>query len=496
MADTKGLVDTTTLLNSLPTGLFIGGQWREASSGESFEVCNPATGDVLATLSSANSADAVAALDAASKVQKEWARTSARERSEILTRAYQLVTERSEEFATLMTLEMGKPLAEARGEVKYGAEYLRWFAEETVRQYGHTQEVPEGGIRMVTRRKPVGPCLLITPWNFPLAMATRKVAPAVAAGCTMVLKPAELTPLTTQYFAQTMVEAGLPAGVLNVVCGTDPAAISEPLIADPRLRKVSFTGSTAVGKILMKQAADSVLRTSMELGGNAPFIVFEDADIDQAVAGAMAAKMRNIGEACTAANRFLIHSDVVEEFTEKLVTAMEALTVGNGMDDGVDVGPLIEEKARKNVASLVDDAKSNGAEVLTGGNAIEGAGFFFQPTVLRGASTDSRIFQEEIFGPVASIYEFTDEDEAIELANSTPYGLASYVFSEDPDRLWRLADGLEFGIVGYNAGVVSNAAVPFGGVKHSGLGREGGAEGIDEYTEVQYIGVRDPYANK
>jgi len=312
----------------------------------------------------------------------------------------------------------------------------------------------------------------------------------------MVLKPAELTPLTTYYFVQTMVEAGLPAGVLNVVCGTDPAAISEPLIADPRLRKVSFTGSTAVGKILMKQAADSVLRTSMELGGNAPFIVFEDADIEQAITGAMAAKMRNIGEACTAANRFLVHESIADEFTEKLVAAMEALTVGNGLDEGVNVGPLIEEKARKNVAALVDDAKQNGAEVLTGGGAAEGDGYFFQPTVLRGASTDSRIFKEEIFGPVASIYEFSDEDEVIELANSTEYGLASYIYSEDPDRMWRLADGLEFGIVGFNAGVVSNAAVPFGGVKHSGLGREGGAEGIDEYTEVQYIGVRDPYANQ
>ncbi|MCT1451958.1 NAD-dependent succinate-semialdehyde dehydrogenase [Corynebacterium sp. p3-SID1145] len=496
MADSNGSVDTGNLLKSLPTGLFIGGEWRDASSGETFEVQNPATGEVLATFQSANSDDAVAALDAAVKVQKDWARTPARERSEILRRAYELVTERTEEFAALMTLEMGKPLAEARGEVKYGAEYLRWFAEETVRQYGSTQEVPEGGIRMVTRRKPVGPCLLITPWNFPLAMATRKVAPAVAAGCTMVLKPAELTPLTAQYFVQTMVEAGLPAGVLNVVCGTDPAAISEPLIADPRLRKVSFTGSTAVGKILMKQAADGVLRTSMELGGNAPFIVFEDADIEQAIAGAMAAKMRNIGEACTAANRFLVHKDVADEFTAKLVEAMEALTVGNGLDEGVNVGPLIEEKARKNVASLVEDAKQNGAEVLTGGEAIDGDGFFFQPTVLRGASTDSRIFREEIFGPVASIYEFSDEAEAIELANSTEYGLASYIFSENSDRMWRLADGLDFGIVGFNAGVVSNAAVPFGGVKHSGLGREGGAEGIDEYTDVQYIGVRDPYANQ
>ena len=496
MAVSTTSVDTKALLESLPTGLFIGGEWRDASSGETFDVQNPATGEVLATLQSANSDDALVALDTAVKVQKDWARTPARQRSEILARAYQLVTERTEEFAALMTLEMGKPLAEARGEVKYGAEYLRWFSEETVRQYGNSQEVPEGGIRMVTRRKPVGPCLLITPWNFPLAMATRKVAPAIAAGCTMVLKPAELTPLTTQYFVQTMIEAGLPAGVLNVVCGTDPAAISEPLIDDPRLRKVSFTGSTAVGKILMKQAADGVLRTSMELGGNAPFIVFEDADIDQAVAGAMAAKMRNIGEACTAANRFLVHKDVADEFTDKLVAAMEKLTVGNGMDDGVDVGPLIEEKARQNIAGLIEDAKKDGATVLTGGEAINGDGFFFQPTVLRGASTDSRIFQEEIFGPVASIYEFTDEDEVIDLANSTPYGLASYIFSENSDRMWRLADGLEFGIVGFNAGVVSNAAVPFGGVKQSGQGREGGAEGLDEYTEVQYIGVRDPYANK
>ena len=488
-------VDVEKLLSSVPNGVLIDGAWQQSSSGDTFDVVNPATGETLATIASAGEKDAKAALDAAVKAQKDWARTPARERSEILSRAFQLVTARTDEFATLMTLEMGKPLAEARGEVAYGAAYLRWFAEEAVRQYGRAQEVPEGGIRMITRRKPVGPCLLITPWNFPLAMATRKVAPAIAAGCTMVLKPAKLTPLTALFFAQTMIEAGVPAGVLNVVCGEKASDISEPLLADERLRKVSFTGSTAVGKVLLKQAGENILRTSMELGGNAPFIVFEDADIDDAIAGAMAAKMRNIGEACTAANRFLVHKDIADEFTDKLVAAMEQLTVGNGLDEGVDVGPLIEEKARENVASLVEDAKEHGAEVLTGGEAVEGDGYFYAPTVLRGMDTKARVFTEEIFGPVAAIFEFSDEDEAIELGNTTEYGLASYIYSENPDRMWRLADALEFGIVGFNAGVVSNAAVPFGGVKHSGMGREGGAEGIDEYTEVQYIGMRDPYAN-
>ncbi|WP_288858705.1 NAD-dependent succinate-semialdehyde dehydrogenase [uncultured Corynebacterium sp.] len=483
-------VKVSELLAKVPTGLLINGEWRDAASGETFEVENPATGETLATLASAGSDDAMAALDAACAVKDEWARTSPRERSNILRRAFDLVTERKDEFAALMTLEMGKPLAEA-----YGAEYLRWFSEEAVRDYGATLPAPEGTIQMVTRRKPVGPCLLITPWNFPLAMATRKVGPAVAAGCTMVLKPAKLTPLTSQYFAQTMIEAGLPAGVLNVVSGKSASAISEPLMADSRLRKVSFTGSTPVGKTLLKAAADNVLRTSMELGGNAPFIVFEDADLDQAVEGAMGAKMRNIGEACTAANRFIVHESVADEFAKKFAAKIGELKLGNGLDEGVTCGPLIEKKALDNVTSLVDDAVEKGATALIGGKPGEGVGYFYTPTVLINVSRDARVAQEEIFGPVAPILTFSTEAEAIEIANDTEFGLASYVYTENSDRMWRLADGLEFGLMGYNAGVISNAAAPFGGVKQSGMGREGGAEGIAEYTSLQYIGVRNPYAN-
>ena len=488
-------VNVSELLAKVPTGLLINGEWRDAASGETFEVENPATGETLATLASAGSDDAMAALDAACAVKDEWARTSPRERSNILRRAFELVTERKDEFAALMTLEMGKPLAEAYGEVTYGAEYLRWFSEEAVRDYGATLPAPEGTIQMVTRRKPVGPCLLITPWNFPLAMATRKVGPAVAAGCTMVLKPAKLTPLTSQYFAQTMIEAGLPAGVLNVVSGKSASAISEPLMADSRLRKVSFTGSTPVGKTLLKAAADNVLRTSMELGGNAPFIVFEDADLDQAVEGAMGAKMRNIGEACTAANRFIVHESVADEFAKKFAAKIGELKLGNGLDEGVTCGPLIEKKALENVTALVDDAVEKGATVLIGGKPGEGEGYFYTPTVLTNVSRDARVAQEEIFGPVAPILTFSTEAEAIEIANDTEFGLASYVYTENSDRMWRLADGLEFGLMGYNAGVISNAAAPFGGVKQSGMGREGGAEGIAEYTSLQYIGVRNPYAN-
>ena len=488
-------VNVSELLAKVPTGLLINGEWRDAASGETFEVENPATGETLATLASAGSDDAMAALDAACAVKDEWARTSPRERSNILRRAFDLVTERKDEFAALMTLEMGKPLAEAYGEVTYGAEYLRWFSEEAVRDYGATLPAPEGTIQIVTRRKPVGPCLLITPWNFPLAMATRKVGPAVAAGCTMVLKPAKLTPLTSQYFAQTMIEAGLPAGVLNVVSGKSASAISEPLMADSRLRKVSFTGSTPVGKTLLKAAADNVLRTSMELGGNAPFIVFEDADLDQAVEGAMGAKMRNIGEACTAANRFIVHESVADEFAKKFAAKIGELKLGNGLDEGVTCGPLIEKKALDNVTSLVDDAVEKGATALIGGKPGEGEGYFYSPTVLTNVSRDARVAQEEIFGPVAPILTFSTEAEAIEIANDTEFGLASYVYTETSDHMWRLADGLEFGLMGYNAGVISNAAAPFGGVKQSGMGREGGAEGIEEYTSLQYIGVRDPYAN-
>lgn len=488
-------INIEEVIAKVPTQLLIGGEWRDSTSGETFDVENPATGEKLATLASANSEDATAALDAACAVQDQWARTTPRERAEILRRAFELVQERADDFATLMTLEMGKPFAESKGEVTYGGEFLRWFSEEAVRDYGRTATVPEGTLRMITRRKPVGPCLLITPWNFPLAMATRKVAPAVAAGCTMVLKPAKLTPLTAQYFAQTMLDAGLPKGVLNVVSGKSASAISEPLLADARLRKLSFTGSTPVGRTLLKGAADNVLRTSMELGGNAPFIVFEDADIDQAVKGAMGAKMRNIGEACTAANRFLVHESVAEEFSEKLVAEFKKLKLGNGMDEGVTCGPLIEPKALDSVSGLVDDAAEKGATILTGGKRAGGDGYFYEPTVISNVSRETRVSQEEIFGPVAPIITFSAEEEALEIANDTEYGLASYVFTEDSDRLWRVADGLEFGLMGFNAGVISNAAAPFGGVKQSGMGREGGAEGIEEYTSVQYLGIRDPYAN-
>lgn len=480
-------LNTSDLLASVPTGLLIDGQWVDAATSATFTVENPATGESLAEVASGSAEDAARALDAAAAAQREWARTSARERSDILRRAFNLVHERAEEFATLMTLEMGKSLAEARGEVTYGAEFLRWFSEEAVRHYGHSLTSPEGKLNIRTQHKPVGPCLLITPWNFPLAMATRKMAPAVAAGCTMVLKPAELTPLTSLYFAQTMLDAGLPAGVLNVVTTLEAPEVSQTLMSDDRLRKVSFTGSTGVGKILLRQASDKVLRTSMELGGNAPLIVFEDADLDIAVEQAKQAKMRNMGEACTAANRMIVHEAVFEEFSRRLTAELEGLKVGNGMDESTDVGPLIEQKALDNVASLVEDAVSKGAKVLTGGKKVGDAGYFYAPTVLAEVPADVRIATEEIFGPVAPIFTFSTEEEAYEIANGTEYGLASYVFTEDAVRMQRATENLEFGMVGVNVGVMSNAAAPFGGVKQSGLGREGGAEGIEEYSSVQYV---------
>ena len=493
-AQTSLMIDReSSLLASVPTGLLIGGEWVGASDGGTFDVHDPATGEVLATLASATSADAVAALDAADAAQGSWARTAPRTRAEILRKAFDLVTERAEDFALLMTLEMGKPLAEARGEVTYGAEFLRWFAEETVRDYGRYLTTPEGKNKILVQHKPVGPCLLITPWNFPLAMATRKVAPAIAAGCTMVLKPAKLTPLTAQYFAQTMLDAGLPPGVLNVVASSSASGISGPLLKDSRLRKVSFTGSTPVGKRLMADAAHNVLRTSMELGGNAPFIVFEDADLDAAVEGAMAAKMRNMGEACTAANRFLVHETVAAEFTTKFAKAMAALTTGRGTDPDTTVGPLIDAGARDDVHALVTAAIDAGATAVTGGAPVDGPGYFYQPTVLANVPNTAAILGQEIFGPVAPITTFTTEQDAITLANSTEYGLASYLYSRDFNKLLRVAEHIEFGMVGFNAGIISNAAAPFGGVKHSGLGREGGTEGITEYTTTQYIGINNPY---
>ena len=482
------------LLASVPTGLLINGEWRDASDGGTFDVHDPATGKVLATLASATSDDAMAALDAADAAQASWARTAPRERGEILRRAFDLIQERAEDFALLMTLEMGKPLAEARGEVTYGSEFLRWFSEEAVRDYGRYLTTPEGKNKILVQRKPVGPCLLITPWNFPLAMATRKVGPAVAAGCTMVLKPAKLTPLTSQLFAATMMEAGLPAGVLNVTSSKSASGISGPIMQDPRLRKVSFTGSTPVGKQLLKDAADNVLRTSMELGGNAPFLVFADADLDKAVEGAMAAKMRNMGEACTAANRFLVEKSVAADFTAKFAQAMGDLKLGRGTEDSSTVGPLIDGGARDDVHSLVTAAIEAGAEAVTGGAPGEGDGYFYQPTVLANVPHDAEILRSEIFGPVAPVTTFETEEEAIQLANASEYGLASYLYTADYNRMFRVSEQLEFGMVGFNAGVISNAAAPFGGVKQSGLGREGGSEGIAEYTTAQYIGIADPYA--
>lgn len=480
------------LLERVPTGLLINGEWVDASSGKTLPVYDPATGKELLQIQDGNSEDALKALTAADEAQAEWALTAPRERAELLRRAFDLVQERAEDFALLMTLEMGKPLAEARGEVTYGGEFLRWFSEETVRHYGRFGSTPEGNLTMIVRHKPVGPSLLITPWNFPLAMATRKVAPAVAAGTTMVLKPAQLTPLTSQYFAQTMMDAGLPAGVLNVVSGSSASAISGPLMKDRRLRKVSFTGSTPVGRRLLADASENVLRTSMELGGNAPFIVFDDADMDAAVQGAMDSKMRNMGEACTATNRILVHEDVAEEFNTKFAEAMRARKVGRGTEADSTVGPIIDDKARNDVHSLVTEAVDAGAEVLAGGNKVEGDGYFYEPTVL-SVLENSPILSQEIFGPVAPVVQFKDEAHAIRLANASEYGLAAYLYTEDHNRALRVADQIEFGLIGFNAGVISNAAAPFGGVKQSGMGREGGAEGIEEYTSVQYIGMPNPH---
>lgn len=482
------------LLASVPTGLLIDGEWRQSNSGATFDVEDPATGNVLATLANAGVADGAAAMDAAAAAAESWAATPSRVRAEILRKGFELVMERADDFALLMTLEMGKPLAEAMGEVKYGAEFLRWFSEEATRSFGRYSTNPEGTQQVLVQKKPVGPCLLITPWNFPLAMATRKVAPAIAAGCTMVLKPANLTPLTSQLFAQVMIEAGLPAGVLNVISTTDAGQVTGPIIADGRLRKLSFTGSTPVGRRLLADASKNVLRTSMELGGNAPFLVFEDADIDAAVEGAMAAKMRNMGEACTAANRFLVQESVAEEFAKKLAAKMGALTTGRGTESTTNVGPLIDAKSRDKVNSLVSGAVAQGATAVVGGAPVDGPGYFFQPTVLTGVKPSSEILNEEIFGPVAPITTFSTEDEAVSLANASEYGLATYVFTKDFARGLRMADRIETGMMGLNAGVISNAAAPFGGVKQSGLGREGSLEGIEEYQSIQYIGMPNPHS--
>ncbi|MDZ5143514.1 NAD-dependent succinate-semialdehyde dehydrogenase [Microbacterium testaceum] len=482
------------LLASVPTGLLINGEWRAAEGGKTVAVNDPATGGVIREIADASVDDGVAAMDAASEAFPSWAATPARERAEILRRAFDLLQERKEDVALLMTLEMGKPLAEARGEVGYGGEFLRWFSEVTAHTQGRYGANPEGTGRMIVSQHPVGPCYLITPWNFPLAMATRKIAPALAAGCTVVIKPATLTPLTTLFFAQILQDAGLPAGVVNVVTTTNTGPVSERIISDPRLRKLSFTGSTPVGVKLLQQAAPGVLRTSMELGGNAPFVVFDDADLDKAVEGAMLAKFRNIGQACTAANRFIVQRSIADEFTRRVTERVRGLKIGRGTEEGVQIGPLIDDRAVDKAKTLVGDAVERGATVTTGGSPIDGPGTFFEPTVVSDVQPGSDILREEIFGPVLAIIPFDDEDDAVRLANDTEYGLVSYVFTESLARGQRMIDKLETGMMGLNVGVVSNAAAPFGGWKQSGLGREGGDEGIHEYLQTKYTLTANPYA--
>lgn len=484
----------TQLPNSVPTKLFIGGEWRDATGAGTFEVENPATATVLARVADATAEDGAAALDAASAAQESWARTAPRVRGEILRAGFEAITARAEEFAMVMTLEMGKPLAEARGEVAYGAEFLRWFAEESVRIYGRYSPAPDGVNRVLVTKRPVGPSLLITPWNFPLAMATRKAAPALAAGCTVVIKPAALTPLTTLLFAKVMEEVGVPAGVINVIPTSRSGATTGPLFNDPRLRKVSFTGSTEVGKVLLKQASENVLRTSMELGGNAPFVVFDDADIDAAVTGAYNAKLRNGGQACTAANRIYVQAGVAEEFAAKLSERVASMQVGPGVDAGTQLGPVIDAPSLKRIDEMVADALAFGGRVLAGGARLEREGYFYAPTVLADVPAHARVLTEEIFGPVAPISVFETEDEAVDLANNTEFGLISYVFTRDLARSLRMSERIETGMLAVNAGVISNPAAPFGGVKQSGLGREGSAEGIEEYLETVYVGIGDPFA--
>ena len=488
------MITEAELLAKVPTQLFIGGEWVDSTSGRAIDVHDPATGKVLLSIADASVEDAATAMNAAADTQASWAATAPRMRGEILRRAFDLMQQRADEFALLMTLEMGKPLAEARGEVTYGGEFLRWFSEEAVRVAGRYGQNPEGTGRMIVTHLPVGPSYLITPWNFPLAMATRKIAPAIAAGCTAIIKPAELTPLTTLYFAKLLQEAGLPAGVLNVLTTSTSKEVSAPIIADSRLRKLSFTGSTPVGQTLLKQAADTVLRTSMELGGNAPFVVFEDADLDKAVDGAMLAKFRNIGQACTAANRFIVHSSVAGEFASKLTERVKELKIGRGTEEGVAIGPLINAGAVDKADSLVQEAIGRGAKLLTGGSRVAGDGSFYEPTVLTEVVAGSDILREEIFGPVVTIVPFTDEADAVAKANDTEYGLVSYVFTRDLARGQRLIESLQTGMMGLNVGVVSNAAAPFGGVKQSGVGREGGLEGIHEYLETKYVLTPDPFS--
>jgi succinate-semialdehyde dehydrogenase/glutarate-semialdehyde dehydrogenase len=478
------------VVDEVPTGLWLGGTTQPASGGAVLVVDDPSTGEPLAEVADASREDVMDALGMAVSTQEAWAATAPRTRAEVLRRAFELMTARAEDLALLMTLEMGKPLAESRGEVAYAAEFFRWFSEEAVRIAGRWSTSPDGATRLMTMKRPVGPTLMITPWNFPLAMGTRKIGPAVAAGCTMVVKPAAQTPLSMYALAAILQEAGLPDGVLSVVTTSSSGSVMEPLIRDPRLRKLTFTGSTAVGKKLVEQSAEQLLRVSMELGGNAPFLVMADADVDVAVDGAVLAKMRNMGEACTAANRFLVHESVAGEFSRGLASRMAGLRVGRGTEEGVQVGPLVDESSRDKVAELVQGAVDGGARVLTGAGAVGSRGWFYAPTVLADVPEEAALLSEEIFGPVAPITTFGTLDEAVRKANDTEYGLVAYAFTESLSTALVLAERLDTGMVGINQGVVSNPAAPFGGVKHSGFGREGGTEGIEEYLETRYVGIK------
>jgi succinate-semialdehyde dehydrogenase/glutarate-semialdehyde dehydrogenase len=482
-------VDTQeqSVVDAVPKGLYIGGEWRETA--ETIEVEDPSTGKTIANVADATIDDAKAALTAAADTQAEWAAATPRDRGEVLRKAYELIMERVDDLALLMTLEMGKPIAESKAEVAYAADFFHWFSGEAARIDGGYKNAEKANFRVLTMRQPIGPCIFITPWNFPMAMGTRKLGPAIAAGCTSVIKPAKQTPLSMLALAQILEEAGLPGGVVNVITARSSGKTMEPLIKDPRARKLSFTGSTEVGKMLIEQSAEQVLKVSMELGGNAPFLVFEDADLDAAVEGAMIAKMRNIGEACTAANRFHVHESVAQEFAEKLAAKMGELKVGRGTEDDVKVGPLIDDNQRGTVAELVDDAREKGAKVLTGGERIDGDGYFYKPTVVTDVPEDARFLREEIFGPVAPVRGFKTDEDAIAAANATEYGLVAYVYTENLKRAFKVCEALETGMVGLNQGLVSNAGAPFGGVKQSGFGREGGFVGIDEYLETKYVAM-------
>jgi succinate-semialdehyde dehydrogenase / glutarate-semialdehyde dehydrogenase len=483
------VTEEQAVIDAAPKQLLIGGEWRDGGGGETLAVEDPATGETLCEIADATPDDARAALDAACEAQPDWAATPPNERSEILHRAFLALNEHGDELATLMTLEMGKTVAESKAEIAYSAEFFRWFSGEALRIDGYYKVAGNGASRVLVMRQPIGPCYFITPWNFPNAMGTRKIGPAIAAGCTMVIKPAQQTPLSMLALAKLLQECGVPDGVLNVLTSSSSSAVSEPIISDQRLRKLSFTGSTEVGRKLIAQAAENVLKVSMELGGNAPFLIFEDADLDAAVEGAMIAKMRNIGEACTSANRFHVADAVAGDFAERLGERMGALKLGRGTEEGVDVGPLIDEDQRDKVDELVVDAVGKGAKAIVGGSKHDGAGYFYEPTVLGDVPAEARLLKEEIFGPVAPVKGFASEEEAIAAANDTEYGLVAYVFTRDLERALRVCESLETGMIGLNQGMVSNAGAPFGGVKQSGIGREGGNEGIHEFLETKYVAV-------